>query len=76
MLRVIVTSPERLLYEGPAHRVVFPGEQGVFEVLSMHRPVISRLVMGALEINDAIIPIQRGIVRVADDVVTAVVEMA
>ena len=76
MLHVIVTSPERLLYEGPAGRVVCPGEQGVFEVLPMHRPIISRLVMGGLEINDAVIPISRGIVRVADDVVTVVVEMA
>ena len=75
MLHVIVTSPDRLLYEGPAHRAAFPGEQGVFEVLPLHRPIISRLQAGALEINDAVIPIRRGIVRVADDVVTAVVEM-
>ena len=75
MLHVVVTSPERLLFDGTARRVVFPGEQGTFEVLPLHRPLISRLIRGAMEIDDARFGILRGIVRVADDEVTAVVEL-
>ena len=75
MLTVLILSPYDLLFEGQAQHVTLPGEQGVFEVLTLHRPIISRLQAGVLEINDAVIPIRRGIVRVADDVVTAVVEM-
>ena len=75
MLRVIVTSPERVLFDGAARRVVFPGEKGTFEVLPLHRPLISRLVGGVVEIDDAALRIVRGAMRVADDVVTAVVEL-
>ena len=75
MLHVVVTSPERLLFDGTARHIVFPGEQGTFEVLPLHRPFISRLVRGVMEINDAKFPVRRGVVRVADDVVTAVVEL-
>jgi len=75
MLRVIVTSPERLIYDGPAERVVLPGEQGTFEVLPLHRPLISRLRRGLLEINDKVLPIRGGLARVAEDRVLAVVEL-
>ena len=75
MLRLVLTSPERLLFEGTAQRVVLPGEQGTFEVLPLHRPLVSRLTRGLVEINDTVLPIRRGVVRVADDVVVAVVEL-
>ena len=74
MLHVFVTSPEQLLFDGPAQRAVFPGEQGVFEVLTLHRPLVSRLSGGVMEIDDRAFQIRRGVVRVADDVVTAIVE--
>ena len=75
MLHVVVTSPERLLFDGPARHAVFPGEQGTFEVLPLHRPLVTRLLRGVVEINDGAFLIRRGVVRVADDVVTAVVEL-
>jgi F0F1-type ATP synthase epsilon subunit len=75
MLRVIVTSPERLIYDGPAESVVLPGEQGTFEVLPLHRPLMSRLRRGLLEINQKMLPIRGGVARVADDRVLAVVEL-
>jgi F-type H+-transporting ATPase subunit epsilon len=74
-LTVVVTSPERVLFEGLAQSVSCPGEQGVFEVLALHRPFISRLVAGTLTIDGRGLPIRRGVVRVADDVVTAIVEI-
>ena len=75
MLHVVVTSPERVLFDGTARRIVFPGEQGTFEVLPLHRPLISRLVGGMVEIDERSFRIRRGIARVADDAVTAVVEL-
>ena len=75
MLHVVVTSPERVLFDGTARRIVFPGEQGTFEVLPLHRPLISRLVGGLVEIDGRSFRIWRGIARVADDAVTAVVEL-
>ena len=75
MLHVVVTSPERVLFDGTARRIVFPGEQGTFEVLPLHRPLLSRLVGGVVELDERSFRIRRGVVRVADDVVTAVVEL-
>ncbi|MBI4598486.1 MAG: hypothetical protein HY737_08830 [Candidatus Omnitrophica bacterium] len=74
-VEVLVTSPAKVLYRGTAQSVVFPGEQGTFEVLPLHRPLVSRLISGALTIDGRELAIRRGIVRVADDVVTAVVEL-
>ena len=75
MLTVVVTSPERVLFDASARRVVFPGEKGIFEVLPLHRPLVSRLVGGVIEVDEQPFRVRRGIVRIADDVVTAVVEL-
>ena len=75
MLTVVVTSPERVLFDGTARRIVFPGEKGTFEVLPLHRPLVSRLVGGIIEVDERTFRVRRGIVRVADDVITAVVEL-
>ena len=76
MLSVLVTSPERVLYEGPAGRVIAPGELGTFEVLPLHRPLVSRLLAGTVKIDGKSLPIRRGVLSVVADEVTAVVELA
>ena len=76
LLNVRVTSPERVLFDGTARSLTAPGERGTFEVLPLHRPLISRLLSGVLTVDARAFPIHRGVVRVADDVVTAVVELA
>ena len=73
-LHVTVTDADRVLFRGEATSLTFPGEQGTFEVLPLHRPLISRLVRGVVTIDERPLPIDRGVVRVADDVITAVVE--
>lgn len=75
MFSILVTSPERTLFDGRAHSASFPGEQGTFEVQTLHRPLVSRLVGGDVTVDGKTVTIRRGIVRVADDVVTAVVEL-
>ena len=74
-LEVVVTSPERVVFAGTARSVIFPGEQGTFEVLPLHRPLVSRLLAGAVVIDGKAFGIRRGVVRVADDSVTAVIEL-
>ena len=75
MLNVLVTSPEKVLYEGTAGRVVAPGEQGTFEVLPLHRPLVSRLLAGPLVVDNTTYPIERGVLSIADDNLTVVVEL-
>ena len=76
MLNVVVISLERAVFHGAAQSVVLPGEQGTFEVLPLHRALVSRLLAGRVVIDGRTLAIRRGIVRVASDVVTAVVELA
>ena len=74
-LEVMITSAEQVLFEGTARSLTFPGEAGTFEVLPLHRPLMSRLLAGVMLVDERPLPIRRGVVRVADDVVTVVVEM-
>ena len=74
-VEVLITSPAKLVYRGAARSVTFPGEQGTFEVLPLHRPLVSRLMHGPLVIDGRTVMIRRGVVRVSDDTVTAVVEL-
>lgn len=62
MLDVIVVSPKRAIFSGKAKSIIFPGEKGVFEILSFHKPVLSRLIRGNLVIDGITFPIRRGIV--------------
>ena len=74
MLHVLVTSPERVVCDCQARSVTLPGEKGTFEVLSLHRPLITRLVEGIMEVDGKTLRIRRGAVRIADNEVIAVVE--
>ena len=76
MLNVLMMSPGRLLYEGMAQRIIVPGERGTFEMLTLHRSLVSRLIRGVVTIDEKRYPIQRGIISVVNDTVTAVVEPA
>ena len=74
-LQVIIVSPEGIVFQGAAGSISFPGAQGEFEVLPLHRPLVSRLAAGRIRVDGRPMPVSRGIMRVADDVVTAVVEL-
>ena len=74
-VQVLITTAERVLFNGPAQSLSLPGESGTFEVRPLHRPLVSRLVEGTAEVAGHTFAIRRGVVRVADDVVTAVVEL-
>ena len=74
MLEVIVSTPEKVIFEGKANSVILPGEQGVFEALSYHKPLLSRLISGKLIIDEQIFPIRRGIVGINLNRATIIVE--
>ena len=47
-MKVIIVSPEKVLYQGEASSVVVPGEKGRFEILDHHAPIISTLTEGTV----------------------------
>ena len=74
MLEVVVATPERVIFEGRAKSVVLPGEKGVFEVLSFHKPIISRLISGRLVVDEKSFLIRRGIAGIRANRATIIVE--
>ena len=40
MLKLIIVSPEKQLYQGDAQSVKVPGSLGEFEILDNHAPII------------------------------------
>ena len=74
LLDVCVLNPKEIIFEGKAGRVLLPGEQGVFEILPFHKPLISLLVSGSVVVDTRDISIKRGIVKVDSNKVTAIVE--
>ena len=74
MLDVVIVTPQRVLFSGQAGQVIFPGAQGVFEVLPFHRSIVSLLLPGIILVDEQPIAISRGVVKVAFDAVTAIVE--
>lgn len=74
MLNVLFLSPEEILFEGKAERVILPGEQGTFEVLSFHKGLFSRLLSGSVVVDGRIFSIRRGMAKVKDNNVTIISE--
>ena len=74
LLEASVVTPQTVLFEGKAHSVILPGEMGVFEVVTGHKPLLSRLIFGDVIIDDHPIPIRRGVVKVMLNRVLAIVE--
>ncbi len=74
MLDVTVVTPEKVVFEGKANSITLPGEQGVFELLPFHKPLLSRLVSGKLLIDKNAFSIRRGIVGINHNKATIIIE--
>lgn len=74
LLQVSVLSPEKIIFQGKAERVILPGESGVFEILPFHKRLLSRLLSGTIIIDEKLIPVFRGVVRVGDNEITIIME--
>lgn len=77
MIQVTVLTAQSVLHEGEAASVVLPGDRGVFEVLPMHKPILSLLRPGRIVIDqERALPVRGGVVRVRGDRLVALVEPA
>lgn len=75
MFKATVATPGKVLFEGAAWSVFLPGATGEFEVLEMHKAIVSLLYKGSIVINcDKEIPIKSGAVRMSGDELVAIVE--
>jgi len=74
MIDVVIYNPEKVIFEGKAGSIIFPGERGVFEVLPYHKPMLTRLVSGKVIVDEHIFPIRCGIVGINHNKATVVVE--
>jgi len=73
--KVLIMTPERVVYEGDAESLVLPGEKGVFEVLPYHKRLLSRLLRGRVILNNQhSFPIKRGVVKVSLNETVLIVE--
>ncbi len=48
-----LVSPDRVLFSGPAQAVVVPGDEGDFQVLTDHAPLVTAVRPGVVGIADA-----------------------
>lgn len=75
MFKTTVITSNNILFEGEAWSVFLPGATGEFEILELHRPIVSLLKKGKIIIDwKKQISIKRGAVRMSQDELVAVVE--
>ena len=75
MLQVTIVSPQHIVFKGDARCVILPGEAGIFEVGPFHRPLMSLLLPGRIVVDNQAFEIQRGVVKVVADTITALIEL-
>lgn len=75
MFNVTMLNQKRTIYEGQAVSVFLPGDEGEFEVLTLHKPLISLLRAGQIIIDGKkSLSVTGGIVRVFNNELVALVE--
>jgi F-type H+-transporting ATPase subunit epsilon len=60
MLKVVLTTPKEVMFEGLAESVYLPGDYGEFEVLTFHAQIMSVLKKGIVRIDDRFFNIKEG----------------
>jgi len=75
-MRVVVVTPERALFEGPASAVVAPAFDGLVGILPRHAPFLTLLGTGGLTIRsgdgERRFSVSGGVLQVVDNVVRVV----
>jgi len=75
MLNVTILNQKRTIYEGKAKSIFLPGDEGEFEILPFHKPLLSLLRKGKIIIDATkSLDITKGIVRVLNNELVALVE--
>ena len=75
MLKVIILNPRLTVYDGQARSVFLPGDNGEFEVLEFHKPIISLLRQGEIIIDGSkSVAVKKGVARMQDNELVALIE--
>ena len=75
VFKATIFTSSKILFEGEVRSVFLPGATGEFEVLELHKPILSLLRSGDIVMNgDLKIPVKRGAMRMSGDELVAVVE--
>ena len=74
MLNVTILSTIKIIFKGKAESVILPGDTGVFEVMSYHKRVLSRLLNGNIDVDGKVFAIVRGVAKVDRNNVMVVIE--
>jgi F0F1-type ATP synthase epsilon subunit len=75
MINVSIMDQRRVIFDGIANSVVLPGNEGEFEILDFHKPIISFLRKGDIVIDEIGFPISKGVARFSGDELVALVEL-
>ncbi|MBQ7280205.1 MAG: F0F1 ATP synthase subunit epsilon [Bacteroidales bacterium] len=78
-MKVKITKPDSILYDGEAKLLQLPGSDGLFEILNNHAPIISALRAGTIKMVDAddavqTFSIRGGVVKGARNVISLLVQ--
>jgi F0F1-type ATP synthase epsilon subunit len=76
LMDVTVLSPQQVILQSGVRSVIAPGEQGVLEILPLHKRFLSRLISGKILIDQQAYPIKRGIIKVDQNKVVIIIEKA
>ena len=64
MFHITILNAKQVLFEGDAESAFFPGDQGEFEVLPYHAPIVSLLKEGEIVVEwKTAVPITRGMMK-------------
>ena len=74
MLNITILSTIKVIFKGQAESVILPGDTGVFEIMSYHKRIMSRLLKGEVNVDGKQFPIARGVVKVDKNNVMVVIE--
>jgi F0F1-type ATP synthase epsilon subunit len=74
LMDVTVLSPQQIILQSGVKSVIVPGEEGVFEILPLHKRTLSRLISGKILIDQEAYPIKRGIVKIDQNKVVIIIE--
>lgn len=79
MFHVLILSShlknQEILFEGQSQSVILPGQEGVFEILDFHKPVISRLKKGYIIVdNEKEYSIKGGVAKMNHQSLVAIVD--
>ncbi|MFC2114369.1 ATP synthase F1 subunit epsilon [Bacteroidota bacterium] len=78
MMYLEIISPDKVLFAGNVISVRLPGEDGYFELLQDHAPLISLLKEGEIRIirengNKEVLQTKKGFAEVTDNTITVLV---